>query len=161
MKDSARPDPIAAAQRVKDRALDLAADLADGYRKSTRFFKLRAAVVGSWALLSVATLFAACPSTGAKNALGAEVQVCADGVMGTQVLVWNGSSVLWTDVVLTLDDAWRYETSTVRDGQKLVVAASKFKMAGAAAPGDLKPQTLTIECEQGKVTTPVSARCDP
>jgi hypothetical protein len=69
MKDAARPDPVAAAHRVKDGVRDiargalgaageLASDVADGYRKSSRHFKLRAAVIASWALLSAATFWA-------------------------------------------------------------------------------------------------------
>jgi hypothetical protein len=46
----------------------------------------------------------------------------------------------------------------MRDGEKIVVATGKFARDGAAAPGDLKPKTLTIDCEQGKVTTRVGAR---
>ena len=85
MKDAATPELAAAATRVKEgvrelargavgAAGDLASDLAEGYRKSTRYFKLRAAIVGTWALLSAVTLWAACPaSQGPSNALGARV----------------------------------------------------------------------------------------
>lgn len=158
MRAIARTEALAAAQRVKELALDVAGDVADGYRKSSRYFKLRAAVVGTWALLSIATLWAACPSSGASNALGAEVHVSADDPMGTQVLVFNGSSEPWTDVVLVLDDAWRYQKNTVRGGERMVVATRRFTRDGAAAPGDLKPRTLTIECDQGKLTTLLAAR---
>jgi hypothetical protein len=160
MKESARPDPLAAAQRVKDLARDarhLAVDLAEGYRRSSRYFKMRAAVIGSWALLSLLTLWAACPSSGPRNSLGAEAQI-SEEVLGTQVLVWNSSGELWTDVTLVLDDTWRWQTATVRDGQRLVIATSKFTRDGAPAPSDLKPKTLTIQCRQGKVTEALSAR---
>ncbi len=156
MKENTRPDPLAAAQRVKEAARDLAQDVADGYRRSTRYFRLRAAVVGSWALLSILTLWLACPSGG--NTLGAEVTVSFEDPLQTHVLVANTSSNIWTDVVLTLDGTWRYEKKTVRDGERIVVAAAKFTRDGAAAPGDLKPKTLTIQCEQGKVTTRLAAR---
>src|SRR5512132_890577 len=85
MKDAASPEVAAAANRVKEgvrelargavgAAGDLASDLAEGYRKSTRYFKLRAAMVGTWALLSLVTLWAACPPSDApRNALGARV----------------------------------------------------------------------------------------
>ncbi|WP_242394056.1 hypothetical protein [Anaeromyxobacter oryzisoli] len=156
MKDTARPDPIAAAHKVKDLARDLAQDVAEGYRKSTRYVRLRAAIVGSWALLSVLTLWLACPSTG--NALGAEVSVSFEDPLQTQVLVSNGSSAIWTDVVLTLDGTWRYEKKTVRDGEQIVVATHQFARDGVAAPGDLKPRTLTIDCDQGKVKTRLGGR---
>lgn len=160
MKETARPDPLAAAQRVKDLARDLAGDLADGYRKSSRYVKLRAAVIGGWALLSAVTLWAACPSSGPTNALGAQVQM-AEEIIGTQISVWNGSDRLWTDVVLTLDGDWRYATRTVRGGERVVVATTKFTKDGVPAPRDLRPRTLTVECEQGRVTAPLAARAAP
>lgn len=169
----ARPDPAVAAQRVKEgvrdlargalgAAGDLASELADGYRKSTRYFKLRAAVVGSWALLSVVTLWAACPSSGLANALGAEAQLLSRSdpgmLLGTQIFVANESSKVWTDVALTLDGGWRYDKKTIRPGDKLVVSIGQFKKDGASAPGELEPRAITIECEQGRVTAQLRPR---
>jgi hypothetical protein len=173
MKDAARPDPVAAAHRVKDGVRDiargalgaageLASDVADGYRKSSRHFKLRAAVIASWALLSAATFWAACPSSGPTNALGAKVQLLSanerGALMGTQVFVENDSRMLWTDVVLTLDGGWRHERKTVRPQDRLVVAVTQFRKDGEDAPADLEPRHLTIECDEGRVTAPLAAR---
>ncbi len=173
MKDAARPDPVAAAQRVKDGVKDLArgalgaagglaSDLANDYRKSSRFFRMRAAVIGAWALLSAATLWAACPSSGPTNALGAEVQLLSRSdpgvLLGTQVFVANESKRVWTDVVLTLDGGWSYEKKTIRPGDKLVLLLAQFKKGGASAPGELEPKKIKIECEQGRVTAPLRAR---
>lgn len=171
MKDAA-PELAAAANRVKEGVRDLArgavgaagevaTDLADGYRKSTRYFKLRAAIVGTWALLSLVTLWASCPpSEGPSNALGARVQLLSrterGALMGTQVYVENDSRKLWKDVVLTLDGGWRYERRTVRPADKLVVSLTQFKKDGVAAPAELEPRTLTIECDQGRVTAPLA-----
>jgi len=158
MKESAHaPAPLAAALRVKDLARDLASDVAQGYRRSTRHFKLRVAVVGAWAVLSLVTLWLACPSSGPSNTLGAEVQV-SEELLGTQVLVWNSSGRMWTDVTLTLDGSWQWQTPTLREGQRLVIATSRFSKDGAAAPGDLKPRSLRISCAQGAFTTALSPR---
>ncbi len=173
MKDAAHPDPVAAAQRVREgvrdlargalgAAGDLATDLAEGYRKSTRYFKLRAAVVGTWAVLSAVTLWAACPSSGPTNSLGAEAQLLSrnePGVLiGTQVLVRNDSRRMWTDVVFTVDGGWRYEKKTVRPQDKLVVSITQFRKDGATAPPELEPRSLTIECQEGRVTAQLGAR---
>ncbi|HEX9399554.1 MAG TPA: hypothetical protein VF912_05540 [Anaeromyxobacter sp.] len=167
MKDDARPDPVAAAHRVKEgvrdlargalgAAGDLASDVADGYRKSTRYFKLRAAVVGSWALLCAFTLWAACPSSGPTNPLGAKFQLLLRSepgvLMGTQVLVENDSRTIWRDVIVTLDGGWRFERKTVRPQDKLVVSIAQFKKDGAGAPADLEPRQITIECNEGRVS---------
>jgi hypothetical protein len=158
VKETPRPDPHAAAQRVKHLARDLASDLADGYRKSTRYVRMRAAVLGTWALLSAVTLWVACPSSGPTNPLGAEAQLLPDAAMGTQVMVANGSRELWTDVVLVLDDAWRYEKKTLRSEERMVVPTSRFTRDGRAAGSDLRPRTLTIQCEQGRATLALPAR---
>jgi hypothetical protein len=173
MKDASRPDPVAAASRVKEgvkdlargaigAAGDLASDLGDAYRKSTRHFRMRAAIVGAWALLSAVTLWATCPSSGPANALGARVQLLSrnePGVLiGTQVLVENDSRRIWKDVVLTLDEGWRYERKTIRPQDRLVVSITQFKKDGASAPAELEPRTLTIECDEGRITAPLAAR---
>lgn len=169
MKDAARPDTLAAAHRVKDGvkdlargalgvAGDLAAELAEGYRKSTRYFRLRAAVISSWALLSVVTLWAACPSSGPTNALGARAKLEAGSIMGNQIFVENESDQLWRDVVVTLDGGWRYEKKTLRPGDKLVVGIVDFQKDGARPPATLVPHSITIECQEGRVTTPLGNR---
>lgn len=169
MKESARPDAAAAALRVKEgvkdlargalgAAGDLASELAQGYRRSTRYFKLRAAVIGSWALLAALTFWGTCPSSGPGNELGARVRLERVALMGTQVGVENDSDELWQDVVLTLDGGWRYERKTVRPRDRLVVAVTQFRRGAEAAPADLEPRTLTVECDQGRFTARLAAR---
>jgi hypothetical protein len=161
MKEAPRTDPLAAALRVKDFARDLAkdvaTDLADGYRRSTRYVRMRAVVVGAWALLAVASLWAACPGSGHTNSLGADVQL-AQGLMGTQLSVENDSDAVWTDVTLILDDTWRFTTPTLRAKSRLVIAVERFAGDAGPAPHDLIPRTLSIRCSEGKLTTPLSAK---
>jgi hypothetical protein len=149
-----------AAQRVKELARDVAVDLADGYRRSTRYFRMRVGVVIGWAVLSIATLFASCPSSGPTNALGAVVQVLPgnESIMGTQFLVRNDSGRNWTDVAFTLDGGWRLERKTVRAGDKLVLPLRQFQKAGAPAPEDLRPRSIRIESRQGDATEPLVQR---
>jgi hypothetical protein len=165
MKD-ARPDATAAAQRVKEgvrdlarsavgAAGDLAGDVAREYRKSTRYFRLRAAVIGTWALLAAVTLWGACPSSGPSNALGAKAKLLAGSIMGSQVFVENESDKLWRDVVVTLDGGWRYEKRTVRPAESFVVPTNRFAKDGATAPPGLSPKTISIECAEGRVTLPL------
>ncbi len=158
MTQPARPDPLAAAARVTEAAKDLATDLTEGFRKSGRAFKLRTAVVGTWLVLALMSVWVACPPSGPSNALGAVARLDTGGIMGTQVLVQNDGKDLWTDVVFTLDDAWRLERRTVRAGDKLVLAVSTFHgKDGQAAPADLKPRQLSIECAEGRAVAPLGA----
>jgi hypothetical protein len=114
---------------------------------------MRAGIVGSWVLISVVTLWAACPSSGPSNPLGADVQVLRDSLVGgQQLLVRNESTETWTEVVLTLDEGWRREHKTVRPHDLLVLPMNEFKRDGQAAPRDFKPRRLTVECEQGRAT---------
>ncbi len=166
MKDAAPPEPAVASQRVKEgvrdlarsalgAAGDIATDVASGYRKSSRYFKLRAAVVGTWALLALLTFWGACPSSGPSNPLGAKARVLAGSIMGSQVFVENESDRVWRDVVVTLDGGWRYEKRTVRPAESFVVPMNRFAKDGATAPPGLTSRTVTIECAEGQVTIPL------
>jgi hypothetical protein len=149
------PDPVAAAQRVKEIAKDLATDVTEGYRKSSRGFRLRAAVVGSWVLLSLLSVYTACPSSGPTNELGADVTLLPATIVGQQISVVNGSDEMWTEITLTLDKDWKHQLRTIRAGQNVVVALSKFQRDGTAAPADLKPRIIEIACDQGTVEIPL------
>jgi hypothetical protein len=163
----ARPDPAVAAHRVKEgvrdlarsavgAAGDLASDVATGYRKSTRYFKLRAAVVATWSLLALVTFWGACPSSGPSNPLGAKAKLLAGSIMGSQVFVENDSEkVLWRDVVVTLEGGWKFEKRTVRPKESFVVPTNRFTKDGATAPPGLSSNTITIECTEGRVTMPL------
>ena len=70
MKEPARPDPLSAAHRVKDLARDLAQELADGYRRSTKYVRMRAAVVAAWLCLSLAAIWASWPARGRRTHSG-------------------------------------------------------------------------------------------
>ncbi len=166
MPSPSRSDLLGAAQhRVKDlaqsaqgAAVDLARDLASRYERSSRYFKMRAAVVGSWAVLAGVALWIACPSSGPRNSLGADVQVIDTALLGPQVLVRNESDRMWTEVVLLLDGGWRYERKTVRPGDKLVVSIAQFRREKEPAPKDLRPRQLMVRCAQGAATVSLSPR---
>lgn len=158
MTQPPRPDAGSTTARMTGAAKDLASEVAEGIRKSDRYTRMRAAVVGTWAVLALVTFWVACPSTGPDNSLGAVVQLLPESIMGTQILVHNDSDRLWTDVVFTIDGTWRHARKTIRGGDKVVLSAEQFARDGEAAPRDLKPGVLVIECEQGQVQTPLSAR---
>ncbi len=173
MKEASRPGPAAAASRVKEGVKDLARgavgaagdvalELGDAYRKSTRYFRMRAAVVVAWALLSAVTLWGACPSSGPANSLGAKVALLSrnePGVLtGTQLLVENDSPRIWRDVVLTLEGGWRHERKTIRPQDRVVLAIAQFTKDGERAPPELEPKAITIECDEGRVTAPLVPR---
>ncbi len=134
---------------LAERARARAAKLADDFRRADRFLKMRLGIVGAWTVLSVATLWGACGAFGPTNALGADVQVNRDSIMGVQLLVRNESTRIWEDVVLTLDDGWKYTHKTMRPHDLVVLSMSSFKKGDEAPPRDYKPHALVIACEQG------------
>ena len=144
-----REGPLSAAVEVVGAWQARAAELADGFRRSDRFFKLRVGIVAAWAVLSLATLWGSCATPGQHNALGADVQVNRDSIMGAQLLVRNESDGIWEDVVLTLDDGWRYTQRTMRPEDLVVVSVSSFRKGDEAPPRDHRPRALTISCRQG------------
>jgi hypothetical protein len=157
MRTRPASDPPTARDTVPARLSSLAkdararvTDAMEAFRASDRFFKMRVSIVAAWAVLSLVTLWAACGSPGpTTNALGADVQVNRDSIMGVQLLVRNESSRIWEDVVITLDDGWKYTHKTMRPHDLVVLSMSSFKRGEEAPPRDYKPRALVIACEQG------------
>jgi hypothetical protein len=140
---------LRAAAALADRARGHIREFADDFQRSDRFFKMRVAIVGAWAVVSIATLWGACSSFGPTNALGADVQVNRNSIMGVQLLVRNESTRIWEDVILTLDDGWKYTHKTMRPHDLVVLSMSSFKKGEDAPPRDYKPRALFIACGQG------------
>ena len=148
-----RISPTALLGRAKELGSDLAhigTDLAQEARRANRYTKMRVVVIAGWAILSLVTFWAACPSSGPSNSLGADVQVVRESLIGgSQLLVRNDSSEMWTDVVLTLDDTWRYERATVRPHDQFVLSMPQFRHDHKPAPRDYRPRSLSFQCREG------------
>lgn len=151
---------IAAAARAKNAAVEMATDLAtevvEGFKNSSPPYRRKAAVVGAWLLLSVITLWAACPSTGPANSLGAVARLQATSV-GQVISVRNDTDgTIWTEVSLVLDDTWRYEKRrTIRPGDAVTPRVEDFRKDDLPPPASYKPEKLTIQCDQGRVSLPL------
>jgi hypothetical protein len=145
------PPAPAAVRSVAARLAALLREAAESFRRQDRYFKIRAGIVGAWALLTAVSLWAACPTSGPTNALGADVRVVHDSLVGgEQILIRNESNEIWTDVRLVLDNGWRHERKTIRPQDQLVLSAAQFVREGRPAPRDHRPRTLSIECDQGR-----------
>ncbi len=143
--------------RLVDGALDrgrkAASGLLDGFRRTGRWQKVRLGLVGGWIAASLLALWIACPSSGPGNSLGADVHVLKDSLLGgQQILVRNESDVVWTDVVVTLDGTWRHGVRALRPREQVVLSPSQFDRAGEAAPRDLRPRKLQVECREGSAS---------
>jgi hypothetical protein len=134
-----------------DQGRRAASGLADGFRKTGRWQRLRLGIVGGWIAASFLALWIACPSSGPGNSLGADVHVLKDSLLGgQQILVRNESDAVWTDVQITLDGSWRNVQRTVRPHEQVVLSPTQFERGGESAPRDLRPRTLAIACREGR-----------
>lgn len=137
------PDPIAAAQRVKDIAQNLAADVTEGYKRSNRFLRLRAAIVGGWVLITLVSLLVAFHSE--ERDYRATLALTS---LGRVVSLNNNTDGNWTDVTVTLEGGWSHFERTIRPGQTVGILLSKFAKEGAPPPVDLNPRWVEIRCDQ-------------
>jgi hypothetical protein len=122
-------------------------------RATDRFGRMRVAIVAAWATASLATAVFACPPSGPGNSLGAEVQVrdaSESFVGGAQVLVRNDSTNVWRDVVLTLDDEYRYTVPALRPGEQIVVATAQFRRGAESLPREHRPRRLLVVADRGR-----------
>jgi hypothetical protein len=157
MTQPTRTDPLATAVRVTGAAKDLATDLAEGFRKSDRPFKLRTAVVGTWLALAFVSIWVACPpATGPTNSLGATVRLDRTSV-GPAITVINEGQEVWTEVAVRLDGGWRWEKATIRPAETNVIQISRFSQNGQPAPEDLRTAQVFLRCRQGEVVLPLGA----
>jgi hypothetical protein len=140
-------------------AADLASDVVEGFKKSSRTYRRKAAVVGTWVLLSIITLWAACPSSGPTNSLGAVARLQATSV-GQVISIRNDTeSTIWTEVALVLDDTWRYEKRrTIRAGDTVTPRVEDFRKDGLPPPASYKPEKLSIQCDQGRISLPLAEK---
>jgi hypothetical protein len=144
MSKPSLPDPVAAALRVKDIARDLASDVTEGYRKSNRFLRLRAAIVGAWGLLALVSLLVAFHS----STRDMRASLTDTPLVGRVLSVNNTSDDNWTEVTLTLEGGWTHFERTIRGGQNVGILITKFTKDGVAAPADLNPRWVEIDCSQ-------------
>ena len=135
----------AGAQALRDEAARLWASM----RRTDRFFRMRAAILGAWAVLSVAALWGACSSPGSSGALGAAVALDRDSIMGVQLMVTNDSGRNWEDVTLSLDDGWKYTHETLHSQDRAVLPMTAFRKGEESLPRDHVPRSLAITCRQG------------
>jgi hypothetical protein len=144
-------------------AKTIALEMIDDFRASDRFFKYKAGVVAGWVLLSVATLFIACPPAreGSSNELDASVRVQQVSALDRQIttlVIENQSSDDWEVVLLKLNNVYSAALPSIAAGKSVPVQLSKFSDTGGKTPPDnLRPQKLELRCSEGEATFDLSA----
>ena len=143
-----------------DAALNLksvVAEFVDDFRNSDRFFKYKAGVIASWALLSALSLFVACPGPQGPGANDLQAKVRVQEVTGgekviTAIYIGNGSDEAWGDTFVKLNNVYTAALPDVKAHSHVVLTVTKFTSAdGRTPPPEMKPQRIDIRCKAGEV----------
>lgn len=149
--------PALSKERLKESAADTALnalsilrEVWEDFRSSDRFFKYKAGIIGSWALLSVMSIVVACPSSGVSNPIGAHL-VASEVAGRVAISVRNESQETWRNVLVIVNGTYRAITPPVDPGMMLTVTPKLLAAAdGAPPPADLKVVDLELQTSEGK-----------
>jgi hypothetical protein len=158
-------DPKDKTEAAKEAFLDtvlnaksLALEMLEDFRASDRFFKYKAAVLGTWVFLSIATVIVACPSaeTAPTNELNARTRIQKVAALDRQItalFIENGGETEWGDLLLKLNGTYSAAVPGIPAGRSAVIQIDKFSASdGKTPPESLIPQRLDISCSQGEAT---------
>ena len=159
------PVGVAVREGAADAALNVVGVLRDlwgDFRRSDRWFKYKAAIVGTWLLLSAVGVGVACPGGfGGSNTLGA--RVVRSQVLDTPVfMIVNESGEAWEDVVVVVNDTYRAAVPRVSadhpDNNFTVESRKLLGEGGAPAPADLEVTKLQVRTSRGRADLIVDGR---
>lgn len=156
-----RPQPQDMKARLREGALDtvlnsagILADVWDDFRRSDRYFKYKAAIIGGWLFLSISTFFVACPGPGAggRNALDARLVLAGDASRPVYMIV-NESDDPWKEVLVVANGKYRTAVGSVGGkGGTLTFIPKQLKGDNdVAAPPDLRILDLELRTDDGDV----------
>ncbi len=88
--------------------------------------------------------------------LEAKVLANTSTKVGSFVLINNLGSSDWKEVKMTLNGRYTYQVDRIEAGGKLTIMVQSFTEDGKAAPKNLPPNVLLIECDKGKSVFPLN-----
>jgi hypothetical protein len=149
-------------ERVRDRWHE--------FRARSIYFQLKVLVLVCYGVLVAGTLLWAPPSSAAKNQIGASILVLeGDMVVGRYIVVENQSRTHWKGVRFSIDDGYTVDRDLVQAGEKVTLYVRDFKKKvirkrrgreiprTVAAPPDMVPTGITVECSEGMAFQPLPA----
>jgi len=127
----------------------------EDFRNADRYFKVKAAILGAWAVLSMAGVFVACP--GAPPLLGPSTSLGARLIMGEEpehpaYVLSNESDRAWEEVVVVVNHRFRAAVDHV-EPRAFVTITPKQLMGenGVLAPFNLKATDIELHTKKGSV----------
>jgi len=134
-------------------------DVVEDFRRSDRFFKYKAMVLGIWVLLSVTSFMVACPGGGSTNSFGARL-VVAGSANEPIYMVKNDSDHQWDNVEVTVNGHWHATAAQIEPNREWVLSpVLLFDGDGRPAGSDLK--VTDIEVKVGDDAVPVYRHGQP
>ena len=131
-------------------------EVVEDFRNADRHFKVKAAILGAWAVLSLAGIFVACPG-GTPTLLGPSTSLGARLIMGEEpehpaYVLSNESDRAWEDVVVVVNHDFRAAISHV-EPRAFVTITPKQLMGdnGKLAPFNLKATDIELHTRKGSV----------
>ncbi len=159
---AARQKPLTASGRpLKDRIRAQATDTAlnvfsivreswEGFKSADRFLKFRVLIMAAWVVISIGTLFVACPgAVRSRNSLGAQLVVTtvADHPV---YMVKNEGKRPWREVVVVVNKRFRAAAEQVEPGSNLTFGPNQLLGEnGIIAPADLEMAELELRTSEG------------
>ena len=134
-------------------ALSILRENWEGLRGADRYFKTKAAIVGCWLVLTVSSLFVACPATTHRgNTLAAQL-VLSDVANHPVYMVKNDGKHPWRDVIVIVNHQFRAATAIVQPGNNITFGPKQLLGDnGQMAPEDLEISELELRTAEGRVT---------
>ena len=127
----------------------------EDFRNADRYFKVKAAILGAWAVLSLAGVFVACPGT--PQLLGPSTSLGARLIMGEEAehpayVLSNESERAWEEVVVVVNHSYRAAINHV-EPRAFVTITPKQLMGdnGKLAPYNLKATDIELHTTKGSV----------
>ena len=120
-------------------------DVVEDFRRSDRFFKYKAMVLGVWVLLSVTSFMVACPGGGSSNSFGARL-VVAGSASEPIYMVKNDSDHQWDNVEVTVNGHWHATAAQIEPNREWVLSpVLLFDAEGHPAGSDLKVSDIEVK----------------
>jgi hypothetical protein len=148
-----------AAELVAFRVGRYVRELAEDFRASDVYFKAKAAIIGAWAVMVVASIAIAMsggPRDPAANDLHAYAQITRTS-LGWGLLLKNAGRSPWTGMRLELGDGYTFEKPFVAADEELVLGSAQFLKDGRPPPPQMQPTGLRVVAEQGDAVIPLGS----
>ncbi len=128
-------------------------DVMEDFRRSDRFFKYKALVLGIWVLLSITSVMVACPGGPSQsNSFGARL-VVAGTAKEPIYMVKNDSDKQWVNVEVVVNEHWHATADHIdANGEWVLSPVLLFDSTGHPADPALKVSDIDVKVGDDAVT---------